>query len=317
MQPYVYCVTKYDPRDRDEQGRYIGDEDVYSDHGRVEDAYLSAVASFAAEAGVTELEIREPGITGFVNFGVEATIEGQGLAGLFPADLTGYHDGASVSLATALELIRAMLRDNGAWCRLETRGGFFVHVGYDQYLYIGSAQPCRRAVARARDLGLFPERIDGSPYDPAIDAPDEIRAADAEFWGELSDLAGAHGAVLLEEGHLANHSRWHRLTVTDVDAVRARLAPRARLLVWPELLGDVEAMLRSLPDEGLVEMVWEDARGTITSRVVDDELFGELPALLTGARAAMVLSGSADDRHPLLTAVLPDADGVLRARWAP
>ncbi|MFB9884512.1 hypothetical protein ACFFMN_41930 [Planobispora siamensis] len=60
---------------------------------------------------------------------------------------------------SGLELVRAMLRDNGAWCRLEAAGRFFVHVGYDQYVYVGSIDPCEQARERTRALGLFPERI--------------------------------------------------------------------------------------------------------------------------------------------------------------
>ncbi|MGW7061143.1 S1 RNA-binding domain-containing protein [Streptomyces sp. NPDC054904] len=36
---------------------------------------------------------------------------------------------------------------------------------------------------------------------------------------------------------------------------------------------------------------------------------------MAGARAATALSIILDERHPLFTAVLPDSDGVLRARW--
>ena len=46
------------------------------------------------------------------------------------------------------DVVRAMLRDQGAWCRLEQRDTFTVHVGWDQYLYVGSDQPCEAAVAR-------------------------------------------------------------------------------------------------------------------------------------------------------------------------
>jgi hypothetical protein len=40
------------------------------------------------------------------------------------------------------------------------------------------------------------------------------------------------------------------------------------------------------------------------------------PAVVADARAATVLFCLADHRHPLLSGVLPDPDGVLRARWS-
>jgi small subunit ribosomal protein S1 len=156
--PYVYRVTKYDPADRDERGHYIGSEDVFSDHGVVEAAYLRAVEAFAVESGVDRLCVREP----WVPCGVEPAF---GLDGLFPNGLAGFHDGAEVSLEVGLALVRVMLRDGGAWCRLEVEGAFAVHVGWDQYVYVGSDRPCEEALARTRALGLFPERLDASPYD--------------------------------------------------------------------------------------------------------------------------------------------------------
>jgi hypothetical protein len=314
---YAWRVTKYDPADRDEHGRYTGPETVYSDHGPVEQAYLDAVAAFAEDAGVARLAIRDPQVAGLVNFGVEPPVEGHGLAGLFPPDLAGYHDGAEVPLPVALALVRAMLRDHGAKCRLEAEGRFFVHVGYDQYVFVGSARPCRRAVARTRRLGLFAEPVDASPLDPTLDEPAQRRPADPAFWAELAALVDARGAVLLQELFVEHASRWYRLTpATDLGAVRAGLRPRARLLAWPDLSPDVDGVLASLPDDPF-ELVWEDAHGRLHGQQASDVHADELRELAAGARAATVVRGDLDQRHPLLTAVRPDADGVVRARWAP
>jgi hypothetical protein len=89
-----------------------------------------------------------------------------------------------------------MLRDNGAWCRLEAEDRFFVHVGYDQYKYIGSAQPCRHAVALTTASGLFVEPLDASPYDPGGDGPFETRPADTAFWTEVASVSHAPGPVV-------------------------------------------------------------------------------------------------------------------------
>ncbi|WP_405626661.1 S1 RNA-binding domain-containing protein [Streptomyces sp. NBC_00016] len=314
--PYVYRVTKYDPADRDEHGSYVGTEPAVSDHGPVEDAYLQAVAAFAEATGVDRLAIREPQIGGVVHFGLEPPVDGHGLAGLFPAGHAGFHDGALVSITAGLELVRAMLRDNGAWCRLEAEGAFAVHVGWDQYLYVGSSRPCEAALARTRSLGLFPERLDASPYDFATDDPQhEQRPADADFWARLRWTVSSHRATFLEETYAANASRWHRLTRDNIEAVRSRLAPRAQLAVWPDLLTDVDTAMAALPEEGLVEIIWEDEDGRITGTVVDETGFEAVTSRIPRASAAGVVSLTTDERCPLFTAVLPDSDGVLRARW--
>ncbi|MGW1930946.1 RNA-binding protein [Streptomyces sp. NPDC001919] len=311
---YVYRVTKYDPADRDDHGHYTGVEDVTSDHGKVEAAYLQAVRAFAVDTGVDRLSVREPEVSSFVHFGVEPPLDGFGL-GTLPGGLAGFHDGAEVPLDTGLELVRLMLRDSGAWCRLEAEGAFAVHVGWDQYVYIGSSRPCQRALARTRELGLFPERLDASPYDFEPDEDGVRRPGDDEFWDSLHMAVASGRAGLLEEIYVQNASRWHRLTSATIDTVRAALAPRARLAVRPDLSYDTSAVLDALPTEGLVEGVWQDTDGQIHSAVADEDEFPELAARITSAHAAALLSMHAEERVPLLSAVMPDSDGVVRARW--
>ncbi|MEU3622497.1 RNA-binding protein [Amycolatopsis coloradensis] len=307
---YVYRITKYDPADRDDRGTYRGTEDVASDHGPVEAAYLDAVTAFAEDTGVTLMSIRDPEISGFVHFGLEPPVDGHGLHGLFPSDLTGYHDGAQITLDVGRELVRAMLRDNGAWCRLEAEDRFFVHVGYDQYMFIGSDQPCEHAIALTTASGLFVEPLDGSPYEPD-DEPCESRPADAAFWAEVTALVAQHGRLLLEEQVVGNHSRWHLLTGETVPD----LGPRALLNVWPDLSTDVPAVLRTMSPGFTGLAVLERAGGSIHSCYFDSDDRADLAETFAGAHAAILLPLTAADHNPLLVAVRPDDDGIVRARW--
>ncbi|MFH8974266.1 hypothetical protein [Streptomyces sp. NPDC017890] len=75
-----------------------------------------------------------------------------------------------------------MLRDQGAWYRLEVGDVFTVHVGWDRYLCVGSDRPCADAVARTRELGLFPEPLTASPYAAEFDEPDVTGPVDEHFW---------------------------------------------------------------------------------------------------------------------------------------
>lgn len=120
---------------------------------------------------------------------------------------------------------------------------------------------------------------------------------------------------MLEETYIEGATRYHRLSRETLGIVRARLTPRARLAVWPALSPDVGAVLGSLPREGLVEGVWQDTDGRLHSAVADEADYVELTTRMKGAAAAALLSIDADERVPLFTAVLPDTDGVVRARW--
>ncbi|MER6835321.1 RNA-binding protein [Streptomyces cellulosae] len=312
---FAFRTTKYSPADRDERGHCNGAEDTVSDHGPVEASYLEAIAAFAQESGIDRLEIREPEVTGFVNFGLETPVDGHGLAELFPHGLTGYYDGAVVSVPVAPELVRAMLRDRGAWCRLEQQRTFTVHVGWDQYVYVGSDQPCEAAVVRTRELGLFAEPITSSPYDADLEEPEVTQAADEEFWERVRAELAAPRMLLVEETYLRNATRWHRLTENNLDSVRAALGPRALLTVWPDLTPDVDAVLAALPEDESVDFVWEAANGTIRHVTVDETHHHQLTTLAAGARAACTLPLAVEERHPLFHVALPDSDGVLRARW--
>ncbi|QKW23629.1 RNA-binding protein [Kitasatospora sp. NA04385] len=315
MLPYVYRVTKYDPADRDERGHYTGTEDIESDHGPVEARYLAAVAAFAADSGVRALAIREPALPpGFFHFGIEPEYGEAELDALLPGGRGGVHDGLRVEVPVAQELVRAMLRDSGFWGRLEAEGRFAVHIGYDQYMYIGSHLPCARAVAGVSASGLFPERIAASPYDPEPDPDDgEPRPADREFWARLRRYAERGEAALLEEGYAHNAARWHRLTPANLDAVRAALAPRARLSVWPELLGDPAAVPAGPTEEDCSVLVEHpDGRITVAPHYGGDPF----PVLPSACRAALLPIAVDRGPVPLFTAVRPDPDGVLRARWS-
>ncbi|MFF0338351.1 hypothetical protein [Kribbella sp. NPDC004875] len=303
---YIYQVTKYDPADWNEDGRYVGLEVETSDHGTQEAAYLSALAAFAEESGVGEVSIREPEVAGPWNFGLEAPIDGHGLSGQFAPDLSDYYDGAVVPISVAIDLVRAMLRDNGAWCRLEVEGRFLVHVGFDQYMFIGSHAQCERAVATTTTLGLFPIRLERSPYEP-----DEVPGppADAAFWANVADLVAQNGTILLRESAIRNTSRWHRLTPETLDGIQ--LAPRSRLSVWPNLSPDVQAAQSSAGD--VCEYIWANPAGEIQSVTLTDPTAEDFP---NDAVAAAVVPFMEKDYKPLLEGVLPDPDGVLRARWS-
>ncbi|MEU3276025.1 hypothetical protein [Streptomyces antibioticus] len=171
-------------------------------------------------------------------------------------------------------------------------------------------------MARTAALGLFAERCEASPYAEGAEDDEHVQVpADDEFWARVHQAVAGGEAGLLEETFVAGAERWHRLTPETVDAVRAGLVPRACLAVWPALSTDVTAVLAGLPADGLVEGVWQEPDGRIRSAVVDETGFAELGARMSVATAATLLSVYADERVPLLTAVLPDDDGVVRARW--
>jgi len=155
---YQYRITKYDPAYRDAAGHYTLDEwylhsqigEVFGgvtltekEYLQVESAYVTAALHFHDEAG--QPNVFAVGVEDHKNLG--APMEGA----LIPRELLP-------------EICRAMLREE-YWCRIEG-GDFFIHFGWDYYMYVGASTPCPASLAQAQDLHLFPEPLI-SPYHPS------------------------------------------------------------------------------------------------------------------------------------------------------
>ena len=152
-----YRMTKYDPARRDASGAYTAEEwTAFSDVGKsfngerlslstyldVEATHLVVLASFLDESG-TSLVVAD---------GVENHSQ-------------TFHvsEGARLSPVEATDAVRQMLREEG-WCRLADDDRFYIHVGWDYYVYVGTEQPCERSVALAEAKGLYVDRDFPSPY---------------------------------------------------------------------------------------------------------------------------------------------------------
>lgn len=158
--PFAWRLSRYDPALRDEAGSYAtetwtsiadvgrtidGHELTLAEYEVVESAYIECFRAFAREVGVSELEVR---------------------AGDHLPPRVG--EGDRLTVDRAADLVRALLRED-AVCKLESPDdAFYVHVGFDLYMYIGASRPCPSAVHQATELGLF---VDGDWPSPQL--PDQ------------------------------------------------------------------------------------------------------------------------------------------------
>ncbi|MEU7899241.1 hypothetical protein AB0B45_41105 [Nonomuraea sp. NPDC049152] len=235
-------MTKYDPRLRRADGVFTGDDWTgVGDVGRVfggevltreryeqvEASYVKAVELFAVESGVATLAVRTPELPAGGVFAPEAA------SGMPFIPAHALYDGYEVPLEAGLALVRAMLRGEGVWGRLEAEERFYAHVGWDYYLYVGSRFPCIRSVDAARQMGLFVEEF-ASPYDLELETPASQRPADEKFWAEVERLAESTGGELpLLELWAGDAWRWHLVTPGDgVARVRSELRPRAHVTAF-------------------------------------------------------------------------------------
>lgn len=159
---YAWRVTKYNPANRDANGRYLDDEEwtCFSEVGTklgleeylgIEEKYLRAILIFMDEIGMDGVYV-----TALEYWPDED--ESQNVQ----AFLSKIRNGTYITVQEVRELARLILR-NVVWCKLEFKNQFFVHFGYDYYMYIGARKGCVKAVEAVTQSGLFVERID-SPH---------------------------------------------------------------------------------------------------------------------------------------------------------
>jgi small subunit ribosomal protein S1 len=175
------------------------------------------------------------------------------------------YDGLEVSLADGLRVLRAMLRNEPVHAVLAAGEKFFVHNGWDYYLYVTSHLPCSKSARKAHRLGLFVEPCRTPWSDDDTEEP--YRAADDAFWARV-DLLALHAGrpIALAEMPYRGVEHWHLVNAGDRPAMRER----AVVSVYPRLGAGELTDGTTLWDAGV---------------------------------------------RPDLEAVLPDADGVVRARW--
>jgi hypothetical protein len=160
MTTFQYKVTKYDPSYYGGPGgAYTKDEwtsisDIgesfdgvvltQDEYERVESLYLEAVRIGAEASGVERLQV----------VGLE----------LYDEPGPGLVDEQWYAFDEAVEICRGLLRESGYWCRLENDDQFYVHVGYDYYMYVGANVDLRPHWAALEAAGLFIEEGYPSPY---------------------------------------------------------------------------------------------------------------------------------------------------------
>jgi hypothetical protein len=167
---YGFRVTKYDPARRDERGAFLdpdwtshADVDrvvggrtlLLADYLEVESAYAAAARAFFQEARcpsltVVDLESHEP---------QPRTIE----LGLTDVLEPVVQDGDRIGDTEIERLCRLNLREL-VWCKLEAESkAFYLHFGYDYYMYVGTQAPSEDVIRRVEASGLFVEPM-RSPY---------------------------------------------------------------------------------------------------------------------------------------------------------
>lgn len=156
---YMWRITKYNPLNCDENGLYVKDEwtsfsdigDFYNDleftmpeYLKYEKAYIDSILTLMECNNIHSLNI----------IGLEKRDDDK-----FTNTLK---EGMSLSKQQIEEVVKQILREK-IWCKLIKDDSFYVHFGYDFYMYIGANYKCNSAINYIKDNNMFIESF-VSPY---------------------------------------------------------------------------------------------------------------------------------------------------------
>ena len=167
-------VTKYNPQYRNQKGVYTKEEwtdvadigktfqgEVFTleNYLKTEKTYITAIKNFWQASNLNSLEI-----TNLELYPVKNLIyEGIDLA--IPDTYRKYFQQLQsqfIFFSDIADMSRLIMRGL-LWAKLEAQEAFYLHFGYDFYMYIGSTNDCYQAIQETTELGLFVEKF-RSPY---------------------------------------------------------------------------------------------------------------------------------------------------------
>ena len=173
---FEYRITKYDQSQRNEIGAYIGPSawTCYSDVGqtfdgevltieeclRVESAYISAAIKLFEESGLPYLRLTRIETHEWQK--EERLIEGYSLYDPVFETIDFTED--AIVLPKDMPTVLQMIFRGFAFASLEWRDKFYIHIGEEFYMYIGTHKADEGIIDAIHSTGLYIERNYPSPY---------------------------------------------------------------------------------------------------------------------------------------------------------
>ncbi|MFX3622611.1 MAG: hypothetical protein ACE3JP_00870 [Ectobacillus sp.] len=158
---YSYRISKYKPNLRDNNDNYtdleewtcfseVGEKLSMDEYLDAEQRYIDAIMIFMDEMNIDGLFIDRLEL-----YSEEIAVQN---AKEFISKLWV---GKKVNKLEIQGIARLTLR-NAVWCKLRLRNQFFVHFGYDYYMFIGASDSCTQALEKIKSMGLYVEAYDSS-----------------------------------------------------------------------------------------------------------------------------------------------------------
>jgi len=161
MLKYQYRITKYDPKNRDDQGRYTKDEWIdfgdigyefegkeltLGEYAQIESKYIKAVIFFMECLETDTLQIN--GLETYTRPG----------SGELKKVFNQIRNKMVIKKDLVPDVIRLILR-NYIWCLLVKENQLHIDYAGNFYIFLASKKKCTNTIKRITNLGLFVEEI--------------------------------------------------------------------------------------------------------------------------------------------------------------
>lgn len=170
---YYWRISKYDPAFRSESGGYYledwtsasdidnifgGSKLTYERYIQIENVYIQSIYSFLHDVKISSLIM--------INLEKKMSLNEKSVLNRYRLNwLLNSHkiyDGKTIDISDIGDICRLNLREL-IWCKLELQNKFYIHFGYDYYVYVGSCFNCENAIRTTQEVGLYVE-FKKSPY---------------------------------------------------------------------------------------------------------------------------------------------------------
>ncbi|RZK31467.1 MAG: hypothetical protein EOO61_17990 [Hymenobacter sp.] len=171
---YSYRITKFNPKNRNEQGVYLDisewtaisdigkpsyNSPTYEEYERIESAYVAAIETVLLKNAVSSLKVDSLEIhsvkENFEHYKLEGRL--QSLTTDFEKDIAGLRNGIQLDSSQLRKTIRLILREV-IWMVLSSKE-VTVEFGYDYYIYVRCKKLNSNAIKQIEKTGLFIEQL--------------------------------------------------------------------------------------------------------------------------------------------------------------
>ncbi|MEV1113843.1 hypothetical protein AB0I91_02145 [Actinosynnema sp. NPDC049800] len=223
-----------------------------------------------------------------------------------PVEYLGLRNGAKVETSPAVHLVEEMVAGCGPYCQLVAPGRLQIESGWDGAVHLYTTRAVAADLAGLHGQAAVLQWRDAAPEPVEISKPVDA-VADEGFWASVAE-AGDRFTLLCERwAYGAYGCRWFRVTRENAAELARLVRPRSLVCVAvepelqprPEILeDDFTAFTAPLPAGELTYRAYPGGADTLS------EVTGEGFSLMVAGR----VMGD-------WCAVVPDSDGVNRARW--